>query len=148
MTVGVDVGGRKIAIVSHDAGVFASYELKKIDYPRFRKEARAWLEGYVGFLEDPHWVMEAPVVAGVRNLQSTIRVAQTFGLVACVVPGVEEVAVSSWKKATVGNGNASKLQVRQWLDDKHPVAARMCRGNQDLYDAACIALYGERLRNS
>lgn len=144
MAVGVDVGGRKVAIVSLEQGVFFSYELKKIDYPRFRKEARLLVEQYVKVLGDDVWFMEAPVVAGAKNIQSTIRVAETFGLVACLVPDAREVAVSSWKKATVGNGNASKVQVREWLDGNHPDVARMCRGNQDLYDAACIALYGEQ----
>lgn len=141
MTVGIDCGARKLALVCPERGVFAVLEVKKIDYERFYEAAGAFFGTYQPMLDEEKWFVEAPVVAGARNLQSTIKVAQTVGIVHALAPNVTEVAVSSWKKATVGNGNASKAMVKEWLDKEHPDLALMCRGNQDLYDAACIALH-------
>jgi hypothetical protein len=50
--------------------------------------------------------------------------------------------VSSWKKGTIGRGNATKDEVSAWLGEHHPKYARQCRGDQDLTDAAAIYLYG------
>jgi len=52
------------------------------------------------------------------------------------------VDVSHWKKAIVGNGNADKQQVRDWVQQnlgehwEQPEDA-------DFYDAACLCAYGE-----
>lgn len=146
MSVGIDCGGRKIAVVSASAGFTAVYEVKPIDYVEFYTKAPMWLRGLIGVLKElgeEDFVVESPIVAGARNLQATIKVAQTVGLVHAVIPNCREVAVSSWKKAVVGRGNVDKAGVRQWLDTHHPELARLCDGNQDLYDAACISLYGD-----
>ena len=143
MAIGVDCGGRKVAIVDVANSFYFSFEIKKIDYERWFREARDEVESVAFHLEGRGpWYVEAPIMAGARNIQSTIKVAQTVGLVRTLVPNAIEVAVSSWKKATVGNGNASKDMVREWLERVHPEVAHMCLGNQDLYDAACISLYG------
>ena len=89
------------------------------------------------------WV-EAPVVAGARNLQSTIKVAQVTGLVHALVPNTHQVAVSSWKKSTVGKGNADKQSVREWLAREYPDLYAACT-SQDHVDAACIALHGRTM---
>jgi len=142
VTVGIDCGGQKVAVVDIDNGHFLVYEvLGRQERHTVARRIRAYLESVEHLLDGSIWV-EAPVLAGVRNIQSTIKVAQTTGIVHAVLAQTHEVAVSSWKKRTVGQGNASKPQVRDWLDEHHPDIARMCRGNQDLYDAACIALYG------
>lgn len=140
MSVGIDCGGNKIAVYDLDNHHTFVYETKGVvDRGASIRKMTAWLASLP--LEGVIWV-EAPVLAGVRNIQSTIKVAQTTGIVHSALDQTYEVAVSSWKKRTVGQGNASKPQVRDWLDENHPAIARMCRGNQDLYDAACIALYG------
>lgn len=59
------------------------------------------------------------------------------------------VDVSHWKREVVGNGNASKEQVAEWVR----VAARKMPGDRliqydispDLYDAHCLAVYGRRM---
>lgn len=152
MTIGIDCGGNKVAIFDIDnlATHVLDINVRKMKYERgviLRRieEYLRRLAPVAGF-EDRDIYVEAPVLAGARNIQSTIKVAQTTGVVHAVLAKTHEVAVSSWKKATVGNGNASKPQVQAWLDENHPRLASMCRGNQDLYDAACIALYGRELQ--
>lgn len=53
--------------------------------------------------------------------------------------------VSSWKKRVVGRGNATKEDVSKWLRLRWPDFFSATRGNQDLVDATCIALYGQQV---
>jgi len=153
VTIGIDCGGNKVAIFDIDNGNTFVMEVNVRKMKLERGVVLRRIEEYLSrlhvavpaFLESEIYV-EAPVLAGARNIQSTIKVAQTTGVVHAALAKTHEVAVSSWKKATVGNGNASKPQVQAWLDENHPSLASMCRGNQDLYDAACIALYGRELQ--
>jgi hypothetical protein len=58
------------------------------------------------------------------------------------------VNVSSWKKQVVGRGNADKGQVGEYLRCGWPSIHRAAHGNQDVYDASCIAIYGRQLLES
>lgn len=144
MSIGIDCGGQKIAIVDLQTNYADVYDVRrKQDRNRVIREMARWVENHSHWIAGRPVFVEAPVLAGARNIQSTIKVAQTTGAVLAGLDNVREVAISSWKKRTVGNGNANKEQVRLWLDVTHPEIAHMCGGNQDLYDAACIALYGQ-----
>jgi Holliday junction resolvasome RuvABC endonuclease subunit len=146
MIFGIDVAMRRIAIAEITQPRVEVYELKKpIDRGQELRDMGFWLSELVPWMRGGPVYLEAAVVAGARNIQSTIKVAQTIGAVMTVVPGVQQVAISSWKLSTVGNGNASKQQVRDWLDLTHPDLALLCDGNQDLYDATCIALHGQAM---
>jgi Holliday junction resolvasome RuvABC endonuclease subunit len=90
--------------------------------------------------------VEQPLV-GRGGAHATIVQAQVQGLVLArahraATPGVYTVNVKSWKKQVVGNGNADKAAVAAWLETHQPVLAGLAAGDQDLVDAACIALYG------
>jgi Holliday junction resolvasome RuvABC endonuclease subunit len=91
-------------------------------------------------------VVEAPVVAGARNLQSTIKQALVVGAVLAAIQewgfATHTVAISSWKKSVVGHGGSTKEAVAAWLREAHPVLGALCGRDQDLIDAACIYLYG------
>lgn len=142
--IGIDLGARKITIVDVDKEFFLHIEIpKRAERPLELKELQLKLHLLQdqGLLEGPKWV-EAPVVAGARNLQATIAIAQTNGITHAALSDTHSVAVSSWKQRTVGKGNADKQAVRQWLMDEHPELAKHCGNNQDLFDATCIALYG------
>lgn len=55
---------------------------------------------------------------------------------------VWSIPVTSWKKATVGSGNANKQMIAAWaLNEGCPVST------QDGYDAYCIARAGRRKLN-
>lgn len=146
--LGVDCGGSKIAVVNVvDGEILESQEMFAIeDIPR----GTALFE--LGFYLRRQWYpkshrydvwMEAPIVAGARNLQSSLRVAQVTGVVQANLHNVRDVAVSSWKKAVVGNGNTDKDGVRQWVRENHPRAYEVVGHSQDLIDAFCIGLYGD-----
>jgi Holliday junction resolvasome RuvABC endonuclease subunit len=113
-------------------------------------ELYRYVAGHV-FPQDVVYV-EAPILAGVRNIQSTIKVAAAYGAVLAAVNStharVVEVPVALWKVATQGKGNASKDDVAEWLHATHPDHHTECGGDQDLVDATCIALYGELTERS
>lgn len=140
--VGIDCGGRKVALVCLDRGIFFEYEAA-LEHPRGKQlvEIAAALEPYRN-LGGAVWV-EAPIVAGARNLQSSLKIAQVTGVAHSVMDNSHEVAVSSWKKAVIGDGRAGKEEVRAWLEETHPDLFRMTKHSQDLIDATCVALYGE-----
>lgn len=141
--IGIDCGVRKVALVDLDRGVFFEYEIA-MERPRGEQLVK------IADALQPHrntdgsavWV-EAPIVAGARNLQASLKIAQVTGVAHSVMDNSHEVAVSSWKMAVVGNGRASKEEVRAWLEENHPDLYRLTHHSQDLIDATCIALYGE-----
>lgn len=97
-------------------------------------------------LNDAAVFIEEPLVAGARNLRSSLKLAQAVG---ALVAGATEytdhvylIPVSTWKKGVVGTGNASKDEVALWLNRVYPNYAAQCDGSQDFIDACCIARYG------
>jgi Holliday junction resolvasome RuvABC endonuclease subunit len=54
----------------------------------------------------------------------------------------QAVNVSSWKKQVVGYGRASKEDVAEHLRLRWNDIFTKAEGDQDIYDAACIALFG------
>lgn len=104
------------------------------------KELRSW---YAQMLPDVMYI-EEPVVAGARNIRSSLLIAQIAGVVLSVTEGMDRVyfvPVSSWKRATHGSGAADKASVASWLSIYHPDVSHWCT-DQDLVDAACVAFYG------
>jgi hypothetical protein len=91
---------------------------------------------------------ELPVL-GRGGFRSTIVQCFTSGAVQATLYdfGIQThtANVSSWKKAVVGRGNADKGQVAQSLRLRWDALYTAADGNQDAYDAACIALYGRQL---
>lgn len=141
--LGIDLGARKISIVDVEGPWAYHLEVKPDTREGEIREMAVRLRGLRddGLLTGTKWV-EAPLLAGARNIQSTIQVAQTSGLVLGTLPDAHQVAVAAWKKRTVGSGNADKGAVAAWLREFHPRLAALCGANQDLVDAACIGLYG------
>lgn len=95
----------------------------------------------------PDYVFIEDVLIG-NNRKYSIKLAQTMGAVLAgmpyteVPPQVIPVNVSTWKKEILGNGHASKEDIRNWLTAYNSAYAELCDGDQDQYDAACIGLYG------
>lgn len=155
--VGIDVDSRSIAIARVDLTSAAATHPMRIKTPTkiieraaILRYLREELAGNGDWFADAAVCVESPIVAGVRNLQSTIKVAGVYGITLSVVGAwapVAEVAVSSWKKTTVGNGNANKAAVSKWLQATHPLLYSACfttsgKLDQNLVDATCIALHG------
>ena len=108
-------------------------------------EMRAHVIDAVANDPDPIFFIEEAVVAGPRNIRSTIKCAETVGMLLSLPFPTYLVEISKWKKNTVGNGNAGKSDVADWLREAHPDYAAHCGRNQDLIDAAAIYVYGEQL---
>ena len=93
--------------------------------------------------------IEEPVLAGTRNIRIMMQIAQVSGVVASsIISPAYFVPVSSWKKATVGKGNAKKEDIRHWLFTKFPLYSAACERTdspQDYADAACVAIYGSKM---
>ena len=91
---------------------------------------------------------ELPVL-GRGGFRSTIVQCFTSGAVQATLYdfGIQThtANVSSWKKAVVGRGNADKGQVAESLRLRWPALYTASAGNQDAYDASCIALFGRQL---
>jgi Holliday junction resolvasome RuvABC endonuclease subunit len=89
-------------------------------------------------------VCEAPIVGASGNAQTAVKLAMVVGALASARRTVL-AAPSSWKKAVVGHGHASKSDVRAWLTQHHPALAQACGASQDLVDACCVGFYGHGL---
>lgn len=94
-----------------------------------------------------HCFYELPVL-GRGGFRSTMVQCFTSGAVQGAIYEREcashPVNVSSWKKAVVGKGNADKGQVAEFLRLRWNAVYSASQGNQDIYDAATIALYGRQ----
>jgi len=88
-------------------------------------------------------------VVGRGGVRSTMVQCYTSGAIqgALYEAGIPiQIAnVSSWKKLVVGKGNATKEEVSEYLRLRWPAVYKRAGGNQDAIDAACIAIYGQRL---
>jgi Holliday junction resolvasome RuvABC endonuclease subunit len=152
VTVGIDLDSRSIAISVVVGDRYPAAHVERIVTPRHITERAAILrylrdelEHHYSYFRDQRVFVEAPVLAGARNIQSTIKVAGVYGLTLATVGSwspIIETPISTWKKHTVGTGNATKDQVAAWLKANHPEKSIQCMGDQNLVDATCIALYG------
>ena len=90
--------------------------------------------------------VEAPVVAGARNIQSTIKQAVVSGglQVALIEWGfvIYLVPPSVWKKEIGAGGNADKVKLTAHLHAIRPNLTSLCNDDQDVIDALGVALYG------
>jgi len=153
--VGVDLGLRKAHFFGiHDHGgvdlfdVTISSRTIRILRSIELKEIHSRVKEYYSGVTCPFFV-EEPVVAGARNMRVSLGIAQTSGAVISAIRGSSYlIPVSSWKKETIGKGNATKEDVKAWLfDNKKPysVACERTNSPQDYSDAACIAVYGSKM---
>lgn len=94
-----------------------------------------------------HCFYELPVL-GRGGFRSTMVQCFTSGAVQGAIHerqcSAHAVNVSSWKKAVVGRGNADKGQVAEHLRLRWNAVYSVAKGNQDIYDASAIALYGRQ----
>jgi Holliday junction resolvasome RuvABC endonuclease subunit len=153
--VGMDLSSRTAAMVAvREDGSYHAHDKIEIHVKHTKNRAlvctgvHTYVVKRLQEWDATHVFIEEPVVAGAMNMRSSLLIAQVCGAV-LVAAGMERVCqlvpVSSWKKATVGRGNADKQQIREWLDAHHPEIATKCGLDQDLYDAAGSALYGQGL---
>lgn len=169
--VGVDIGTRRYHAVGmevSDSGRIKSievwdHEVDKNDTERWR-ELQALHEHFYADLAmravDEEWTdtilyIEDPVVGrGGAKVQAELARAQAAMMLAAAHVDDDHVSniytytihLTSWKKSVVGKGNASKKDVAAFVEDRWPEFAKVVPGQQDYYDARCIAEYAAQVR--
>lgn len=155
-TVGIDLGIRKIAMAyleDEDLIDALAWEYSDGDWPRDRELrvlgtlAHDWCEGHS---TDSIWIED--VIIG-NNRKYSIQLAQTLGAVMSHLAqlrmgqgtDIRRVDNKMWKKGLIGSGNTTKVEVRDYINVTHSAYAPLCGDDQDLYDAACVGLYGHRI---
>jgi len=151
--VGIDLGVHKIALVCITTGEQEAW-LYSATHPERDlqlSELGAMAHDFCLLHQaDSVWIED--VIIG-NNRKYSIGLAQTLGAVMADLAqlrmgqGTDICTVDNktWKKALLGNGNASKDEIRDYIDVSQSGYAPQCEGEQDLYDATCIALYGQQI---
>lgn len=161
LVVGVDPSARKIAIASKhlvlnvaSTHVFTLYKAtEKQTVETMGKALRdmalfvQWADDIAGNGEKCAWV-ESPLV-GRGGVTTTMKQAYVGGIIRATLHEagfkVYDVNVSSWKADVIGNGRATKADVRRAVRTQWPKIESLAGNDGDLWDAAGIALYGERV---
>lgn len=154
-TMGIDLGTHKASyvVLDHDQSIVSAHTEdcgNVIRHISLRAVAQ-FITGTAKFYQVDHiWVEEA--IIG-NNRKYSIQLAQMQGAVLYALTDcyhlygarIESIDNKVWKKLIVGNGNATKNQIRDYIHVTHPSYALLCGDQQDCYDAACIALAGIKL---
>lgn len=136
LTVGPGSAARKRQFVTE---LEAGQELGRL-VTEFLKD---WDAGDGTALFDPVFVAERPILRTVRpNVKVAVGMGLSAGAALSRLPGRSVLLghPSLWKKALCGNGNASKDDVRAWIEKRHPTLAEACGQDEDRFDAVGIAL--------
>jgi len=147
--VGADLGVRKVALfVPGDAPSAHVHEVRK-ETPRSLQLLE--LSSFVHDIASLHQVDQAWIEDTLigNNRKYSLQLTEVRGAVMAALAlhvDVRLVNVTTWKAQVVGDGHASKDDVRDYIDVTHSDYAALCGSNQDLYDAACISLHGLQIR--
>lgn len=88
-----------------------------------------------------------------NNRKYSIKLSQTMGACLLRLGELQQLKTfdvllvnnKKWKKEVLLNGNATKDMIRNHVNAMNPSYAELCGGDQDRYDATCIAYYGSLL---
>lgn len=147
---GIDLGKRRIAIATFEVN---DGEIDLIDLTdvgmrvgiRTRgRELGVLADTILGISLEYDWheaFVEEPLMG--MSVASSMSLAESAGVAQFALGDVNTtmVNVRTWKHVVLGNGNASKGQIRTYVDQNHPLYASWC-DSQDAYDAVCIGYYG------
>lgn len=155
VVLGVDLAYRSIAMVALNPhlGVAkkASVSSKVIEPQQIVSKLLAEASPFLEMVEPTIVCIEEPLLGLSRNVQTALKIGRTCGALmgALAAAGMERnvylVPVSEWKAKVIGHGGADKQRVHSWLDQNQPEIASICGDDQDLRDAACLAIYGQGL---
>lgn len=153
--LGIDLGTRKVALslmIADDLFLAREFEVGEMvprpkQLMRLGDHVKEFVQTY-----SPDWVWIESVIVG-NNRKYSIALAEAKGAILSSLAQLQDeqtffidsVDNKSWKKLIVGNGNASKDDIKAWVREQHPPYAVLCGDDQDKYDAACIAMYGQRI---
>ena len=150
--LGIDLGIRKIACAALDGEALVHAEAYEVDAELPRDLQLRSLAAYAHDAAqlanaDSVWIEDT--IIG-NNRRFSIRLAETKGAVMAGLSSlrlqhgtdIRLVDNNTWKKVVVGQGHATKDQVKDYINVSRGAYAPLCGDDQDLYDAACIGLYG------
>lgn len=152
MILGIDPSSKTIAVAWLGPGGWGmrKFILTETCVPETMKWARkvmVRLFDRLGIEAGDVVFLEEPVVAGARNIRSTIKQAYLNGVVQEVITTYGATCVptpiNTWKASTVGGG-ATKERVAAWLQEAWPLYYEAAAGDQDLIDAGAILLHGSK----
>jgi len=144
--IGIDFSSKNIAIAftsinENKLGIDYYYIQTKLK--NFKERFEYLLKEFNYFLENAEVrvaYIEEPVIA-LRH-KSVKMVNQVSGMLLALLIkyGIKfrEIHNKTWKKEIVGNGNATKKDIMQYIKDKF----RMYKISQDVADAICIYEFG------
>ena len=92
---------------------------------------------YVAYIEEPAIAMRHKSVKMVNQVSGMI-----LALLAEHKISFKEIHNKTWKKVVVGNGNAKKKDIMNYVVDKYKIKVKI---SQDVADAACIYEYGNKM---
>lgn len=145
MIWGIDIGTRSLYLAGLDEEDRLSLDQIILAPKSARYLELTGLATWLTALLSPHDTVFIEEPPKVRNVRTVIQLAEVVGAVCSLAVPTYPTPVASWKKATVGKGNAEKSDVSNWLDDRYPLYSSQCGDDQNLVDATCIALYGRGL---
>ena len=155
--MGIDLGTRKVSTAvfgqgdlglslqaahTHEVPEQVSRPDQLLELARFVHDQALFYEVGQVWIED--------VIIG-NNRKYSLQLAQVLGAVMAslatgrLVLDIRRVDNKTWKKEMVGNGNASKDMVRNYIVATYPDYALLCGDDQDRFDACCVGLYGLRI---
>lgn len=153
--VGIDSAKDRVDLVTLVDGklhTYCSLDTPKDVLVHGRGPSLRWLREHVEeWLDDHHnvlWGKEEPVVFIEENIVlnsgvTTRVLGQTVGMLLALPYRCETVTIQQWKMVAIGNGGASKPQVRAGIVRRMPATDALYGKRQDLFDATGIAIYGD-----
>ncbi len=152
--IGVDLAATRLAAV---VTIGPAFRVETRTMPKDPAErchvAEVWIHRIVqehAKLHDVHVFVENPAL-GRGGAGGTLPIAMIQGAVfagakragAVLVVGVNN---QTWKYDVVRKGNASKSEIAHHVKTTWPMLYVKANGNQDVCDAACINLHGQKIR--
>jgi Holliday junction resolvasome RuvABC endonuclease subunit len=146
--MGVDLGIHKVAcFVPGDAPGAQAHATHSENRAVQLCELSSFVHDMAGLHQvDQVWIEDTLIG---NNRKYSIQLTEVRGAVMAALAlhcDVQLVNVSTWKAQVVSDGHASKDAVRDYIAVTHPAYAALCGSDQDLYDAACISIYGRQIR--
>lgn len=142
--LGVDIGVKSFTAFSLPNYVITKFDA--IPWARSKQLVDVFTHLQEQLTSDYKVYVEEPPLAGSRNIRTFLRLAEIHATILLAAEGagtvVHSVPVNTWKLEVCGKGGINKVQVADWLREEDPEIYEYCGTDQNVVDAACIALYG------
>lgn len=160
MILGIDTGSRRLALCwwaedFQQSPDFSWYESTEQAPDAVLEDLQWWLTDQVKNVVIKAVYLEKVVMphgTAARSFDTMMAHSMCIGMVLATVGG-ELITPATWKAAILGHGHADKDDTAAWIEHSAPqvaaivqAAARTKPRRADLYDAYCIAAYGDLAR--